>query len=57
VTGDLRYHGGDVRVQFEISSLDEKAADPPEIDRGKEILEVEVENVPTVAMLSRVGDD
>ncbi len=56
MTRNLRNNSGDILVQFEVSVLDQEAADPPEIDRREEILKVEIEDVAAVPMLSRVGD-
>ena len=57
MTRNLRDHRRDVLVQLEISVLDKEAAHPAEVDRWEEILQVEVEDPPTVAVLSGVGDN
>ena len=57
MAGDLCQHGGDVLLYFEISVLDEESTNPPKVNRRKEILQIDIENPPPMAVLSCIRDD
>jgi hypothetical protein len=57
VTCNLRNNRGDFLVEREIAVLEQKAAHPSEVNRRKEVLQVEVENPSAVTVLAGVGDD
>src|SRR5882724_7109568 len=57
VTRNLRDHRCNVFVQFEVSIPEKETTHPAEVDRWKEILQVEIEDPAAVAVLSGICDD
>lgn len=57
MAGNLGDHGRHIFIQLKILVAHEEAADAAEVDGRKEVLKVDIENEPAVAMLLGVGDD
>src|SRR5579864_3109828 len=57
VASDLRNHRGDRRVQREILVADEEPSDTTEVNGWEELLEVDVEDVPSSPVLPRIRYD
>ena len=57
IASDLRQNGRHLWLQREVLVLQEESTHPPEVDRSKEVFEVEIEDKSFVAMSSCVRDD
>jgi hypothetical protein len=57
VANNLRQYGGNRRRKCEVTILDEKAANPTEINRAEEVFEVYVEYITALSVSSRIRND
>jgi hypothetical protein len=44
-------------MQLEVAVVNKESADSTEVDRWKELLQIQIEDIPPVSMLLRVGND
>jgi hypothetical protein len=57
VTGDLSDDRGDLLVEREVAVLDKESPNAAEVDRGEEVLEVEIQNPAASPVLACIRDD
>ena len=57
ITRDLGKQSGDFGLKREVSVRNEKSSYTPKIDRSKKILQVQIQNIPSSAVLRCVGNN